>query len=53
VGDVDGLAATLSELLEDRALRDRLARAGRLAAQGRPWSAVAERTLAVYRSVLG
>jgi glycogen synthase len=53
VGDVDGLAATLGELLDDRVLRDRLARAGRNAAQHHTWSAVALRTLTVYRSVLG
>jgi glycogen(starch) synthase len=53
VGDVDGLAAILDQLLGDGALRGRLARAGRLTAQSRPWSAVATRTLAVYRSLLG
>ena len=52
VGDVDGLAAALGELLEDRSLSGRLARAGRDVARGRTWSAVAERTLAVYASVL-
>jgi glycogen(starch) synthase len=53
VGDVDGLAATLVDLLADRELRHRLAQAGREAARQHPWSVVAERTLAVYRSLLG
>jgi glycogen(starch) synthase len=51
-GDVDGLAAALAELLADPERRDRLAQAGREAARQRPWSGVAERTLAVYRSLL-
>jgi glycogen synthase len=53
VGDVDGLAATLVELLDDHATRDRLASAGKRAAHQRGWSRVAEGTLDVYRSVLG
>jgi glycogen synthase len=53
VGDVDGLTAALVELLADPATRDRLARAGRHAARQRGWAGVAERTLSVYRSVLG
>jgi glycosyltransferase involved in cell wall biosynthesis len=53
VGDVDGLAATLAELLADRATRDRLAAAGQRAARERGWSTAATRTLGVYESVLG
>jgi glycogen synthase len=53
VGDVDGLAATLVELLADLAARDRLASAGQNAARQRGWSRVAEQTLSVYGSVLG
>jgi glycogen(starch) synthase len=53
MGDVDGLAATLVELLADHATRDALALAGRDAARQRGWSRVAEGTLEVYRSVVG
>jgi glycogen(starch) synthase len=52
VGDVDGLAQTLVELLADQATRDRLAGAGRRAARQRGWSGVATSVLEVYRSVL-
>ncbi|HET8615071.1 MAG TPA: glycosyltransferase family 4 protein [Actinomycetales bacterium] len=51
VGDVDGLASVLDQLLGDPTTRARLAAAGRRAALGRTWSAMAERTLAVYASV--
>jgi glycogen(starch) synthase len=52
VGDVDGLAQTLVELLADQATRDRLAEAGRRAARQRGWAGVATSVLDVYRSVL-
>ncbi len=48
VGDVNGLAATLHELLVDQAQRARLARAGRDAARRQGWDEVASRTLEVY-----
>jgi glycogen(starch) synthase len=52
VGDVDALTSVVDELLRDPAARADLAEAGRRAALGRPWSHVAERTLAAYESVL-
>jgi glycogen(starch) synthase len=52
VGDVDGLAAAVDELLRDPERRSRLAHAGRLAVQGRTWAAVADRLAAVYASMV-
>jgi glycogen(starch) synthase len=52
VGDVDGLAATLVELLGDAGARGRLAAAGPEEAGRRGWSSVATRTRSVYDSVL-
>lgn len=53
VGDVDGLAAVVHELLAEPGTRERLARAGRTAASRCGWDAVAERTLDVYRVLSG
>jgi glycosyltransferase involved in cell wall biosynthesis len=53
-GDAPALAAALDELIGDRAERERLAGAARAAAAGPySWDGVAERTLALYRELLG
>ena len=53
-GDAEALAAAVSELLADPVARGRLAAAaGRAAAGPYSWDAAAERTLALYRSLLG
>ncbi|MDW5592938.1 glycosyltransferase family 4 protein [Conexibacter stalactiti] len=52
-GDSDALHAALTGLLADPAARARLAAAARAAAAGPyAWDAIAERTLALYRSLL-
>ncbi|HKP20265.1 MAG TPA: glycosyltransferase family 4 protein [Thermoleophilaceae bacterium] len=53
-GDADGLRAALQELVDDPDARARLGAAA-AAAAGRElsWDAVAERTLGIYRTVLG
>ncbi|HEY2570080.1 MAG TPA: glycosyltransferase family 4 protein, partial [Solirubrobacteraceae bacterium] len=52
-GDAHALATALSELLADQAQRERLSLAARALAAGPwSWSAVAERTLTVYRSLV-
>lgn len=53
-GDADGLRAALQELVDDPDARARLgAAAAAAAARELSWEAVAERTLEVYRTVLG
>ncbi|MEO8601335.1 MAG: glycosyltransferase family 1 protein [bacterium] len=51
--DVEGLAAAMARLLDDPALRHRLADAGARRAAGYTWEHTARRTLAVYDEVLG
>jgi glycosyltransferase involved in cell wall biosynthesis len=51
--DPEALAGALTDLLRDAAAREELARAGTAAAGGiYSWDAVAERTLAVYRTLV-
>ncbi len=51
--DPAALAAALSELIADPAARERLAAAARAAVEGEHgWDAIAERTLALYRSIM-
>jgi glycosyltransferase involved in cell wall biosynthesis len=53
-GDAGALAEAIGELLADPAERDRLGERAREAAAGPyAWDSIAERTLAVYREVLG
>jgi glycosyltransferase involved in cell wall biosynthesis len=53
-GDAEALAAALSELLGDPSERERLAKAAAEAAQGAySWDRIGERTLALYRRLLG
>ena len=53
-GDAGSLAGALNGLLMDREARKRLAAAAAAAAAGPySWDAVAERTLALYRWLLG
>ncbi|HKN63692.1 MAG TPA: glycosyltransferase, partial [Gaiellaceae bacterium] len=52
--DAPALRAAVERLLADPSLRERLGRAGRESARERfGWDGVVERTLAVYRDVLG
>ncbi|MEK7764625.1 MAG: glycosyltransferase family 1 protein [bacterium] len=53
VDDPGGWAAALHRLLTDDALRSRLRSAGPAHAAGFSWDRLADRTLAVYRAVLG
>lgn len=53
VGDVDGLADVVHELVVDPGTRERIARSGRAAASRRGWDAVAARTLDVYSGLSG
>jgi glycosyltransferase involved in cell wall biosynthesis len=51
-GDADALRGTLRELLADGAARERLAEGARAAAAGPyAWDGIADRTLALYRSL--
>ncbi len=50
-GDVDGLTATLCDLLGDEAARAALARRGADRVRGLHWQATAQATAAVYRSL--
>jgi glycosyltransferase involved in cell wall biosynthesis len=50
-GDVDGLTATLCDLLGDEAARAALARRGADRVRGLRWQATAQATAAVYRSL--
>jgi glycosyltransferase involved in cell wall biosynthesis len=51
-GDAGALSTALSELIADSGQRARLARAARAAAEGPySWSEVAQRTLALYRTI--
>jgi glycosyltransferase involved in cell wall biosynthesis len=50
-GDVDGLTATLTELLADGDARTELARRGADGVRGLSWQATARATAAVYRSL--
>ncbi len=50
-GDVDGLAATLCELVRDDGVRSELARRGRARVQALSWGRTARATADVYRSV--
>lgn len=53
-GDTEALAEALAELVADPAERDRLAAAAAAAAAGPySWDAIGERTLALYRRLLG
>ena len=53
-GDPQALAGAVNELLADAAARERLAAAARAAAAGPySWDAVGERTLALYRELIG
>lgn len=53
-GDVAALAGAMTSVLGERALADRLAKAGRAHAVERfSWAAIAEQTLAVYRGAGG
>ena len=53
-GDPDGLTAALAELLSDGGARERLSAAARAAADGPySWEAAAQRTLALYRELVG
>jgi glycosyltransferase involved in cell wall biosynthesis len=51
--DVEAWGETLVELLRDDDERDRLARAGRIRADGFTWERCIERTKEVYREVVG
>ena len=52
--DPDALAATLNDLLADRSARDELADAAtRVAATTYSWERIGERTMALYRDLLG
>jgi glycosyltransferase involved in cell wall biosynthesis len=51
--DVMAWGDVLVELLRDDLQRERLARAGRVRAEGFTWERCIERTKAVYREVLG
>ena len=52
-GDPDALASALRSLIEDRAARAELAAAAVAAAEGAySWDAAAERTLALYRTIV-
>jgi glycosyltransferase involved in cell wall biosynthesis len=51
--DPDALASELTELVADRAQRDRLAAAAREAARGEfGWDAIATRTIELYRAII-
>lgn len=52
-GDAGDVARCLDRLLGDRALRERLGRAGRAFAGENTWERTAEGVMAVYREVLG
>jgi len=52
-GDGTELASYVRRLVEDDALRARVARAAALSVQGRSWEAVNERLLEHYRDVIG
>lgn len=52
-GDADGLADALRRVLDDAALAEHLAAAGRDRAAAFSWRETAEATAAVYRAVLG
>jgi glycosyltransferase involved in cell wall biosynthesis len=53
-GDADALRAALRELIGDPSAREALSARAAAAARGRyAWDAVAQRTLALYRSLLG
>jgi len=52
-GDAGTLAHTLSRVLDDPALRERLSRAGRERAARFTWERTAAATVAVYREALG
>jgi glycosyltransferase involved in cell wall biosynthesis len=50
--DTSAIATGMQQVLEDRALQDRLAAAGPQQARTFTWRRMAEETLAVYRSVV-
>ena len=50
-GDVPGLAATLGDLLADRAMRSELAERGRTAVRALTWERTARATVEVYRTL--
>jgi alpha-1,3-rhamnosyl/mannosyltransferase len=50
--DINALAETLRSVLEDQALRQRMAKAGVAHANGFTWEKCAERTIAVYREAM-
>ena len=51
--DVDGLAHTMEEVATDESLQDSMCRLGHAQAQKFSWSACADRTMEVYRQVVG
>jgi glycogen(starch) synthase len=50
--DTEALGAAIGRLLEDRALAERLAQAGRARAEEYSWSAITQRYREIYRSVI-
>lgn len=52
-GNPDALAAALIRVLQDSALRERMGREARLAAEQNAWSGIAGRVERIYRTVLG
>lgn len=51
--DLEGLSEGLGLLTSDAGTRERMGRAGRVAAEGRTWDAVADETMRIYREVAG